>query len=177
MSAFEEYSNKYKHVKMERRDGILQLTLHNNGGPVIWNFDSHHETAHALGDVARDRENKVVIITGAADVFIADHEFGDANKIPAAAWDHIITDGKYLIMNHLDIEAPMIAAVNGPALIHAELALLCDVVIARKCGISGPAALLERVGPRRWRAGDLPVAAWLQSGTLLPAHGRKDPGA
>jgi len=130
MSAFEEYSNKYKHVKMERRDGILQLTLHNNGGPVIWNFDSHHETAHALGDVARDRENKVVIITGAADVFIADHEFGDANKIPAAAWDHIITDGKYLIMNHLDIEAPMIAAVNGPALIHAELALLCDVVIA-----------------------------------------------
>jgi len=130
MSAFEEYSNKYKHVKMERRDGILQLTLHNNGGPVIWNFDSHHETAHALGDVARDRDNKVVIITGAADVFIADHEFGDANKIPAAAWDHIITDGKYLIMNHLDIEAPMIAAVNGPALIHAELALLCDVVIA-----------------------------------------------
>jgi enoyl-CoA hydratase/carnithine racemase len=130
MSNFEEYSNKYKHVKMERRDGILQLTLHNNGGPVIWNFDSHHETAHALGDVARDRDNKVVIITGAADVFIADHEFGDANKIPAAAWDHIITDGKYLIMNHLDIEAPMIAAVNGPALIHAELALLCDVVIA-----------------------------------------------
>ena len=130
MSNFEEYSNKYKHVKMERRDGILQLTLHNNGGPVIWNFDSHHETAHALGDVARDRENKVVIITGAADVFIADHEFGDANKIPAVAWDHIITDGKYLIMNHLDIEAPMIAAVNGPALIHAELALLCDVVIA-----------------------------------------------
>ncbi len=130
MSNFEEYSNKYKHVKMERRDGILQLTLHNNGGPVIWNFDSHHETAHALGDVARDRENKVVIITGAADVFIADHEFGDANKIPAAAWDHIITDGKYLIMNHLDIEAPMIAAVNGPALIHAELALLCDVVLA-----------------------------------------------
>ncbi len=130
MSTFEEYSNKYKHVKMERRDGILQLTLHNNGGPVIWNFDSHHETAHALGDVARDRENKVVIITGAADVFIADHEFGDANKIPPAAWDHIITDGKYLIMNHLDIEAPMIAAVNGPALIHAELALLCDVVLA-----------------------------------------------
>jgi enoyl-CoA hydratase/carnithine racemase len=130
MSKFEEYANKYKHVKMERRDGILQLTLHHNGGPVIWNFDSHHETAHALGDVARDRENKVVIITGCADVFIADHEFGDASKIPAADWDHIITDGKYLIMNHLDIEAPMIAAVNGPALIHAELALLCDIVLA-----------------------------------------------
>jgi 6-oxocamphor hydrolase len=130
MANFQEYSTRYKHVRMERRDGILQMTLHTNCGPVIWNFDSHRETAHALGDVARDRENKVVIITGAADVFIAEHEFGSADKIPAALWDDVITDGKYLIMNHLDIEAPMIAAVNGPALIHAELALLCDIVIA-----------------------------------------------
>jgi enoyl-CoA hydratase/carnithine racemase len=30
----------------------------------------------------------------------------------------------------LDIEVPMIAAVNGPATIHAELAVLCDIVIA-----------------------------------------------
>ena len=29
-------ANKYKHVKMERRDSILQFTLHTNGGPVIW---------------------------------------------------------------------------------------------------------------------------------------------
>ena len=28
----------------------------------------------------------------------------------------------------------MIAAVNGPALIHAELALLCDIVLATGCG-------------------------------------------
>jgi enoyl-CoA hydratase/carnithine racemase len=33
-------------------------------------------------------------------------------------------------MNLLNIEVPMIAAVNGPALIHAELAVLCDIVIA-----------------------------------------------
>jgi 6-oxocamphor hydrolase len=130
MSKFEEYANKYKHVRMERRDGILQMTLHRDDGSVIWNFESHSETAHALGDVARDRENRAVIITGAGEDFIAEHEFGDANRIPAAMWDAVITDGKYLIMNHLDIEAPMIAAVNGPALIHAELALMCDIVLA-----------------------------------------------
>jgi enoyl-CoA hydratase/carnithine racemase len=33
-------------------------------------------------------------------------------------------------MNHLDVQAPMIAAVNGPATVHAEMALLCDVVLA-----------------------------------------------
>jgi enoyl-CoA hydratase/carnithine racemase len=135
VSKFEEYANKYKNIRMERRDGILQFTLHRNNGSVIWDFESHSETAHALGDVARDRENRAVIITGAGNDFIAEHEFGDADRIPAAAWDAVITEGKHLIMNHLDIEAPMIAAVNGPALIHAELALMCDVVLASETAV------------------------------------------
>ena len=33
-------------------------------------------------------------------------------------------------MNLLDIEVPMISAVNGPALRHSELPLLCDIVLA-----------------------------------------------
>jgi enoyl-CoA hydratase/carnithine racemase len=33
-------------------------------------------------------------------------------------------------MNHLNIEVPIIAAVDGPALIHAEIAVLCDIVLA-----------------------------------------------
>ena len=45
--------------------------------------------------------------------------------------DHVITDARYLIMNHLDIEA----AVNDPALIHAELALLCDIVLASETAV------------------------------------------
>jgi enoyl-CoA hydratase/carnithine racemase len=135
VSKFEEYANKYKNIRMERRNGILQFTLHRNNGSVIWDFESHSETAQALGDVARDRENRAVIITGAGNDFIAEHEFGDADRIPAAAWDAVITEGKHLIMNHLDIEAPMIAAVNGPALIHAELALMCDVVLASETAV------------------------------------------
>ncbi len=130
MSKFEEYSTKYKNLKMERQDGILQVTLHRNNGAVIWDFESHHETTHALGDIALDRTNRAVIITGTGDEFIARHAFGDADKIPAAAWDEVMSDARRLIMNHLDIEVPIIAAVNGPALIHAELALLCDVVLA-----------------------------------------------
>jgi len=39
-------------------------------------------------------------------------------------------DAKQLLMNLLDIEVPMIAAVNGPVFIHAELAVLCDIVLA-----------------------------------------------
>jgi enoyl-CoA hydratase/carnithine racemase len=130
MSNFEEYSTKYKNLKMQRQDGILLLTLHRNNGPVVWDFESHHETTHALGDIALDRSNRAVIITGTGDEFIARHAFGDADKIPAAQWDEVMSDARRLIMNHLDIEVPIVAAVNGPALIHAELALLSDVVLA-----------------------------------------------
>ena len=38
-------------------------------------------------------------------------------------WDHVYKDSKHLLMNLLDIEVPVIAAVNGPALIHAEIAV------------------------------------------------------
>lgn len=32
LAAYEEYSTHYAHVRMERREGILQLTLHTDGG-------------------------------------------------------------------------------------------------------------------------------------------------
>jgi 6-oxocamphor hydrolase len=48
----------------------------------------------------------------------------------AIGQNHIYKDNKHLLMNLLDIEVPIIAAVNGPALIHAEIAVLSDIVIA-----------------------------------------------
>jgi hypothetical protein len=30
MSAFDSYATRYQHLRMERRDGILQVTLHSN---------------------------------------------------------------------------------------------------------------------------------------------------
>jgi enoyl-CoA hydratase/carnithine racemase len=43
--------------------------------------------------------------------------------------------GEEFLNSLLDVEAPMIAAVNGPALIHAELALLCDIVLASETAV------------------------------------------
>ena len=48
----------------------------------------------------------------------------------ALAWDKIYWEGKQLLMNLLAIEVPMISAVNGPAMRHSELPLLCDIVLA-----------------------------------------------
>ena len=39
-------------------------------------------------------------------------------------------EGKKVLQNLLDIDVPMIAAVNGPALVHSEYILTCDIVLA-----------------------------------------------
>jgi enoyl-CoA hydratase/carnithine racemase len=138
MSKFEEYAEKYQYIKMERRDGILQMTLHSKGGELLWGGRPHEECSYAFYDVARDRENRVVILTGTGDNFCADIIWGRTGtgsdgvptKARPLASDRTLSDAYYLIMNHLNIAVPTIAAVNGPALIHSELALLCDIVLA-----------------------------------------------
>jgi enoyl-CoA hydratase/carnithine racemase len=45
-------------------------------------------------------------------------------------WDKILQHGRRLMLNLLDIEVPVVAAINGPATVHAELGLLADIVLA-----------------------------------------------
>jgi enoyl-CoA hydratase/carnithine racemase len=141
---FDDYANRYTTIKMERRNGILQMTLHTNNAELKWGTPPHEELSYAFMEIARDHENRCVIITGTGDAFCAEVDIGGGRgaKVPqgkgapapfgvkSSTWDHIYNDAKHLLMNHLNIEVPMIAAVNGPALIHAELAVLCDIVIA-----------------------------------------------
>ncbi|MGH7931673.1 MAG: enoyl-CoA hydratase/isomerase family protein [Candidatus Binataceae bacterium] len=126
----EAYAHKYKHANLERRDGILQVTLHSNGGSLRWGGGPHEDLSYLFGDIARDRENKVVILTGTGETFSANPPPTGSGTIGSLAWDRVYNEGKYLLMNHLNIEVPMIAAVNGPAHRHAELAVLCDIVLA-----------------------------------------------
>jgi enoyl-CoA hydratase/carnithine racemase len=47
-----------------------------------------------------------------------------------SGFDKIYREGKKVLMNILDIEAPLIAAVNGPVRLHSEYILLADIVLA-----------------------------------------------
>jgi enoyl-CoA hydratase/carnithine racemase len=131
MARFEEYTNKYQDIRMQRRNGILEVTFHTKGGPLQWNESVHRELAYAFTDIGADPDNKVVILTGTGEVFCAEVDFRSFGALGTPrGWDKIYWEGKRLLMNLLDIEVPMIAAVNGPALVHAEIAVLCDIVLA-----------------------------------------------
>lgn len=131
MAQFETYQKKYAHFKMERKDGILLVTLHTNGGTLQWGPSPYAEFPLAYADIGGDPQNKVVIFTGAGDGFtgpFATPQNHRPQKTPRD-WYNEYWGGKRLIMNLLDIEVPTIAAINGPAFRHSELALFCDIVI------------------------------------------------
>jgi enoyl-CoA hydratase/carnithine racemase len=125
----------YRFVKTERRDGILQMTLHTDGGPFQWNLDAQVEVANALREIGGDRANRVIILTGTGNEFTGprldpDAPFFHGEQLTPGGVYHVFRNARRLVNAMLDIEVPVIAAVNGPAKRHADLALTCDVVIA-----------------------------------------------
>jgi enoyl-CoA hydratase/carnithine racemase len=135
MTSLSEYGQRYEHVAMQRSDdGVLEVTLHSAEGSLRWGPQPHAELCRAFHDIGDDRENRVVIMTGTGDEFTGPICSPDERPLgfrpSPQEWDHFYFDGKHLQANLLNIEVPMIAAINGPAYRHLELALLCDITIA-----------------------------------------------
>ncbi|HAA95920.1 MAG: enoyl-CoA hydratase/isomerase family protein [SAR202 cluster bacterium] len=131
MASLDQYQDKYRHIRMERRNGILQMTFHTDGGELQWGGGPHTEFPQAFADVGSDPENRIVIMTGSGEAFSGPQgtAAGTPKRAPAQ-WDQTYWEGKRLLTNLLDIEVPMISAINGPALRHSEIPLLCDIVLA-----------------------------------------------
>jgi enoyl-CoA hydratase/carnithine racemase len=127
---FEQYRNRYQNIKLERQDGILTATLHTGGKSLVWSALAHEELGYCFTDIGTDRDNKVVILTGAGENFCADIDAGSFKLSTAGDWDLTFFDGRRLLNNLMDIEVPVISAVNGPARIHPEIPVLSDIVIA-----------------------------------------------
>ena len=134
MTDFSDYSAKYSCLAMTREDGILEVRFHTDGGPFHWGLVPHRELESAFLDIARDRANQIVILTGTGQTYcgpaVPPGGHPNRNSMTPAIYDPIYWEGKHLLMNLLNIEVPVIAAINGPAVRHAEIALISDIVLA-----------------------------------------------
>jgi enoyl-CoA hydratase/carnithine racemase len=134
MATLDEYQHKFARIRFERQDGIMQVSLHTNDGPFIFDEQTHHDFGTAFAAVADDDENKVVILTGTGDRFCGDFDAGSFYRArgndPEAYWKRTRKDGFTMLSAFLDIQVPVIAAINGPVVSHSELPLLADVVLA-----------------------------------------------
>ena len=131
---FEDYCDRYESISMRREDGILEITLGTDGGPLQWGRRPHAELEEAFLNIGRDRQNQLVIMTGTGDAFsgpVAEAESNRAaHRQSADEWAELGWESNRLLANLLAIDVPMISAVNGPAARHAELPVMCDIVLA-----------------------------------------------
>lgn len=135
MTKFHEYKDRYRTVKMERSDeGVLLLRFQSpEGGPLIWGHvgGAHEEFSQAFGDISRDQDTRVVIMTGTGEIFSGPPANKDTYpRGDAQSWEVIRFNSVQLTTSLLDIPVPVISCINGPAYRHAELPLLADIVLA-----------------------------------------------
>src|ERR1700676_2301531 len=127
---FETYHDKYTNLKMKREDGILEVTFHTRGGPMIFDGHVHEALVDAFREIGDDRDNHVVILTGTGGEFCAQISPAGFDFSTPTGYDKILREGIKLLENILDIPVPIIAAVNGAFTVHSEYALLCDIILA-----------------------------------------------
>jgi 2-(1,2-epoxy-1,2-dihydrophenyl)acetyl-CoA isomerase len=81
------------------------------------------------------KEARVVILTGAGPAFCAGGDFDELKRFsdagPEKAADHLYSGFQRMIRTVRELEVPVVAAVNGPAMgAGMDLALACDLRIA-----------------------------------------------
>ena len=125
---------KYEALKVELLDGILTIRLNRPEIGNAINQQMRSELDRVWLDVDSDPNVDVVILTGAGNKFTVG---GDAKDMQAGnihpLTNNVFRRGRRKILNMLQIEVPIIAAINGDAIgLGANLALLCDMTIAEK---------------------------------------------
>jgi len=131
MSRFDTYRDGFPNARLTRSDtGVLEVALHTNGGTLIFNGYTHEQFVDLFHAVGSDPDNRVVILTGAGAAFMESISPEGFDFFSPRGYDKIYREGKKILMNILDIEVPLIAAVNGPARLHSEYILLADIVLA-----------------------------------------------
>jgi enoyl-CoA hydratase/carnithine racemase len=131
MPAFETYRNRYSCLHLERQDGILLARLHTQGASLQWSEPPHRELGSAFADIAEDDGNRVVILTGTGSAWCESMDASGWAAVPTpGTWDRVYAEGRRMYNNFLEIDAPVIAAVNGPATMHGCLAVISDIVLA-----------------------------------------------
>lgn len=131
MTKFETYRDAFPNARLTRKDnGVLEVALHTDGGKLVFNGYTHEQFVDLFHAIGEDRENHAVILTGSGEAFMDAISPEGFDFFTPQGYDKILREGRKVLSNILDVEVPMITALNGPVLLHSEYALLTDIVLA-----------------------------------------------
>ncbi len=132
-----DYS-EYEHIKVEVADRIATVTLNRPDALNAVTSRMHHELENVWLDLGSDRDVNAILLTGAGRAFCAGADLRGvaeltSGKAKRGRFDRgaiVAANGRRIIENMLDVEQPIIGAINGDAIgLGATLALLCDIIV------------------------------------------------
>jgi enoyl-CoA hydratase len=123
----------YRCIGFDRDDAVLTVTIdHPDSDLNAVDEELHGELARLFADLRTERDARALVLTGAGRAFCAG---GDFDWFPTlrtvAALAELRDAARSMIWDLLDVEVPIVCALNGHAMgLGASIALLCDVVVA-----------------------------------------------
>jgi enoyl-CoA hydratase len=136
-----DYS-EYEFLKVDVADRVATITINRPDRLNAVHNALHHELEQIWIDVRADHDVNAIILTGAGRAFCAG---GDVKGMAEGSLSGVApkkgkgrgrgpiaaSNGRRVVENMLDVEQPIIGAINGDAIgLGATLALLCDITVA-----------------------------------------------
>jgi 2-(1,2-epoxy-1,2-dihydrophenyl)acetyl-CoA isomerase len=126
----------YVTVLLQVKNDIARLTLNRPERLNSFNTQMHEEVRDALSHVEQDRNVRVLVLSGTGRGFCAGQDLSDPAVADGEPLDLGSSIEKYyapLVLRLHSLKVPVLCAVNGVAAgAGANLALACDIVIAKK---------------------------------------------
>jgi 2-(1,2-epoxy-1,2-dihydrophenyl)acetyl-CoA isomerase len=127
----------YEQIRFETGDRVARITLNRPDRLNSFTAQMHAELRDALARVTCGGDVRVLLITGEGRAFCAGQDLSDRAVAPGAApvdlGASIEENYRPLVLALRNLPLPVVCAVNGVAAgAGANIALACDVVIAKK---------------------------------------------
>ena len=122
----------FENIKLEKEGEIATITLNRPQRLNLLNREMINEIGKVVEELGRDKDIRVVVITGAGDrAFTSGIDVNEMKDLNALSAKEFIRRFHYTIKGVRDLDKVVIAAINGFCLGGGcELAMACDLRIA-----------------------------------------------
>ena len=123
-----DYSH-YQYLAFKRAGRVLVLSLNRPASNNAVNADLHRELSEVFYDIARDAETDVVVLTGEGRNFCTGGDIKWFADISESEIDQLFNEARTIIVSLLEMEKPVVTAINGMAIgFGCTLALFGDII-------------------------------------------------
>ena len=116
---------------VDRQQGVVRLTLNRPQRRNALSLKLLQELDAALGEVAGDRQARVVVIAAAGNAFCAGHDLSEMTGRPEAEYRELFSTCSTVMQRLRSLPQPVIARVQGMATAAGcQLVASCDLAVA-----------------------------------------------